>query len=80
MTPQEFYAGQNVCLNCDHWACFRSSSIGFCVEPTSPLFHKNGHPSGSLHALREDTCPEFLEIPEARGLDRRSPRDGALHA
>lgn len=80
MTPQEVYAGKAVCLNCDHWAQFKSGGIGFCVEPTSPQFHENGCRGCSLHSLREDVCSEFLEIPEARGLDRRSPRGGVVDA
>ena len=76
MKPEQAYAGKRVCLNCDHWARFLRTQVGFCVEPESPMYHEKGSRGCSLHSLQVDSCSEYLEIPEARGVDRRRPRDG----
>lgn len=72
---------ENVCRHCDHWAENPASpDVGLCVEPESPHFHERRANSGAgLHWIGVGCCPEFLDIPEARGLDRRS-RDGAIDA
>lgn len=74
------------CRNCDHFARYRESPVGFCVEPTSPLYHKRLRIYGfasireSHHVLLDDCCFEWLEIPEQLGHDRRKPRDGVVDA
>lgn len=68
-------AGKPVCLNCDHWAKLSGTLLGLCVEPESPMFHQQPrYMKQSLHVSYRESCTEYLEIPEARGLDRRRPQ------